>query len=59
MKILLTGSAGFIGSAIDRSLATSGDEVVRVDLMLPAAHGVTQGATGHSRARRPRCRLLG
>jgi dTDP-L-rhamnose 4-epimerase len=46
VKVLLTGSAGFIGSAIDRSLATSGDEVVRVDLMLPAAHGVTRGPPG-------------
>jgi dTDP-L-rhamnose 4-epimerase len=36
---MLTGSAGFIGSAIDRALSRSGDEVVRVDLMLPQAHG--------------------
>ncbi|TYL46201.1 NAD-dependent epimerase/dehydratase family protein [Nocardioides sp. BGMRC 2183] len=38
MRILLTGSAGFIGSAIDRALTSDGHEVIRVDLMLPAAH---------------------
>jgi dTDP-L-rhamnose 4-epimerase len=39
VKVLLTGSAGFIGSAIDRALTARGDEVVRVDLMLADAHG--------------------
>lgn len=39
MKVLLTGSAGFIGSTIAEQLAARGDEVVRVDLMLPQAHG--------------------
>ena len=39
MKILLTGSAGFIGTAIAEALEADGDEVVRVDLMLPQAHG--------------------
>ena len=39
MKVLLTGSAGFIGGAIGRALDESGDEVVRVDLMLDKAHG--------------------
>jgi dTDP-L-rhamnose 4-epimerase len=39
MRVLLTGSAGFIGSAIDRALTAAGDEVVRVDLMLADAHG--------------------
>jgi dTDP-L-rhamnose 4-epimerase len=39
VRVLLTGSAGFIGSAIGRALAARGDEVVRVDLMLPDAHG--------------------
>ena len=33
MKVLLTGSAGFIGSEIGRQLEAAGDEVVRVDLM--------------------------
>lgn len=39
MRVLLTGSAGFIGGAVARLLEERGDEVVRVDLMLPAAHG--------------------
>ena len=39
MKVLLTGSAGFIGSAIAARLDEAGDEVVRVDVMLPEAHG--------------------
>ena len=39
MKVLLTGSAGFIGSAVDDALTARGDEVVRVDWMLPNAHG--------------------
>ena len=39
MKVLLTGSAGFIGGAIGRALDATGDEVVRVDLMLDKAHG--------------------
>jgi dTDP-L-rhamnose 4-epimerase len=38
VKVLLTGSAGFIGSAVDRLLTDDGDEVVRVDVMLPLAH---------------------
>jgi dTDP-L-rhamnose 4-epimerase len=49
VKILLTGSAGFIGSAIDRSLTARGDEVVRVDLMLPDAHGTTEPPPGTHR----------
>ncbi|MGI8521765.1 MAG: NAD-dependent epimerase/dehydratase family protein [Nocardioides sp.] len=39
MKVLLTGSAGFIGTATGAALDEAGDEVVRVDLMLPQAHG--------------------
>ncbi|MGL5825690.1 MAG: NAD-dependent epimerase/dehydratase family protein [Nocardioides sp.] len=39
MRVLLTGSAGFIGAAIRRALQATGAEVVAVDLMLPAAHG--------------------
>jgi dTDP-L-rhamnose 4-epimerase len=39
VKVLLTGSAGFIGSAVGEALEAAGDEVVRVDLMLPQAHG--------------------
>ncbi len=39
MRVLLTGSAGFIGTAVGRALEEAGDEVVRVDVMLPQAHG--------------------
>lgn len=39
MKILVTGSAGFIGSAVCAALEQAGDEVVRVDAMLEQAHG--------------------
>jgi dTDP-L-rhamnose 4-epimerase len=42
VRVLLTGSAGFIGSAIDRALTARGDDVMRVDLMLPAAHGTAE-----------------
>ena len=38
MKVLLTGSAGFIGGAIGAALDADGAEVVRVDAMLPQAH---------------------
>ncbi|CAN5376123.1 NAD-dependent epimerase/dehydratase family protein [soil metagenome] len=46
MKVLLTGSAGFIGSAIAAALEADGDEVVRVDLMLPQAHGAATAPEG-------------
>ncbi len=39
MRVLLTGSAGFIGTAIGVALEKAGEEVVRVDAMLPQAHG--------------------
>jgi len=38
VKVLLTGSAGFIGGAIAGQLEEAGDEVVRVDLLIPEAH---------------------
>jgi dTDP-L-rhamnose 4-epimerase len=43
VRVLLTGSAGFIGGAVAEQLEAQGDEVVRVDLMVPQAHGA--GAT--------------
>ncbi len=46
MKVLLTGSAGFIGSEIGRHLEAGGDEVVRVDLMLAMAHGEARPPEG-------------
>ncbi|MET3805018.1 dTDP-L-rhamnose 4-epimerase [Nakamurella sp. UYEF19] len=39
MRVLLTGAAGFIGSTIADQLLARGDEIVPVDLLLPAAHG--------------------
>ena len=38
MRVLLTGSSGFIGAAIDEQLTARGDEVVRVDALIPQAH---------------------
>ncbi len=38
MKVLLTGSAGFIGAAVADQLEEAGDEVVRVDALIPEAH---------------------
>jgi dTDP-L-rhamnose 4-epimerase len=46
MRVLLTGSAGFIGTAIGSALEGRGHEVVRVDLMLPQAHGATEPPPG-------------
>ncbi|MCZ4500718.1 MAG: wbiB [Marmoricola sp.] len=46
MKVLLTGSAGFIGTAIGTQLDEAGDEVVRVDVMLPQAHGSREAPEG-------------
>ncbi len=38
MRVLLTGSAGFVGGAVADRLEAQGDEVVRVDLLIPEAH---------------------
>jgi dTDP-L-rhamnose 4-epimerase len=46
VKVLLTGSAGFIGSAIGTLLDDDGHEVVRVDLMLDKAHGTSEPPEG-------------
>jgi len=46
VRVLLTGSAGFIGSAVGRALDEAGDEVVRVDLMLDKAHGSAVAPAG-------------
>jgi dTDP-L-rhamnose 4-epimerase len=38
MRILLTGSAGFIGGAVQAALAAAGHELVLVDALIPQAH---------------------
>ncbi|MDH6143767.1 MULTISPECIES: NAD-dependent epimerase/dehydratase family protein [Kitasatospora] len=38
MRILVTGGAGFIGSAVTRGLVAAGHEVRVLDALLPAAH---------------------
>ncbi len=40
MRILLTGAAGFIGTATWKLLVAEGHEVVAVDLLLAEAHGL-------------------
>ncbi|MDI2031811.1 NAD-dependent epimerase/dehydratase family protein [Saccharopolyspora sp. TS4A08] len=39
MRILLTGAAGFIGSAVAEALTDHGHEIVALDALLPQAHG--------------------
>ena len=46
MKVLVTGSAGFIGSAVVGALEADGHEVVKVDLMLAQAHGESEPPPG-------------
>jgi dTDP-L-rhamnose 4-epimerase len=46
VRVLLTGSAGFIGTAIGEVLEADGHDVVRVDLMLPMAHGAATPPDG-------------
>lgn len=49
MRVLLTGSAGFIGTAVGAALEAGGHDVVRVDAMLPQAHGATEPPAGTHR----------
>lgn len=39
MRVLLTGAAGFIGSAVAEALRAEGHDVVAVDVLIPEAHG--------------------
>jgi nucleoside-diphosphate-sugar epimerase len=40
----VTGAAGFIGRSIEALLTGRGDEVVRVDALIPEAHGSSASA---------------
>ena len=40
MRVLLTGAAGFVGTAVRSVLEAAGHEVVGVDVLLPQAHAV-------------------
>ena len=46
MRVVLTGAAGFIGTAVASALDGAGHEVVGVDLMLDSAHGATEPPAG-------------
>ncbi|WP_279920557.1 NAD-dependent epimerase/dehydratase family protein [Stenotrophomonas sp. GD03937] len=39
MKVLITGGAGFIGSALARALVARGDQVTILDNLSPQIHG--------------------
>ncbi|MBZ5735523.1 NAD-dependent epimerase/dehydratase family protein [Nocardioides sp. TRM66260-LWL] len=49
MRVLLTGSAGFIGTAVRARLEAAGHDVVGVDLMLEQAHGDAAAPAGTHR----------
>jgi dTDP-L-rhamnose 4-epimerase len=42
MRVLLTGSAGFIGAHVEQALVAAGHEVTGLDCLHPAAHKTTQ-----------------
>jgi dTDP-L-rhamnose 4-epimerase len=49
VRVLVTGSAGFVGGAVCDALRERGDEVVGVDVMLPLAHGPGAAPAGTHR----------
>ncbi len=46
MRVLLTGAAGFIGTATAAALDAAGHDVVKLDLMLTQAHGASEPPPG-------------
>ena len=46
VRILVTGAAGFIGSAVTEALVRTGHEVEGLDLMLPQAHATDEPPDG-------------
>ena len=62
MRVLLTGAAGFIGTAVAAALEAAGHDVVRVDALVPQAHAVPHRHRhrrgGIACARCPRCCAL-
>jgi len=46
VRVLVTGAAGFIGSAVCAALEAAGHEVVRVDALIPQAHPPGSAAPG-------------
>ncbi len=50
MKVLLSGSAGFIGSAVSAELVRRGHDVVGIDALIPEAHGGKDAKSGLARA---------
>jgi dTDP-L-rhamnose 4-epimerase len=49
VRVLVTGSAGFIGTAVCEQLEAAGDDVVRVDALIPEAHPAEATADGTHR----------
>jgi dTDP-L-rhamnose 4-epimerase len=45
MKVLVTGAAGFIGTAVGAALRAGGHDVVGIDAFIPQAHGVADDAS--------------